>query len=398
MKLLIIFSINIFYSCIILGQWTNVNIPSTDYCLSTDFVDDLNGYVMADGSLWKTSDGGVSWTQLYPNHYLSGNIKFISIDTGFAITDTGLIRTTNGGFSWTEVLITSGVYFFSSPYFTDQQNAILVGWEFPSFNYRIYKTTDQGSTWSNICNFADTANPYAFTIDDIIFPNPLTGYFASYDCIYKTTDGGYTWNRWSKIPIENEIHALIYTSPDTMLSVGSEHIFKTYDGGQSWQTCLTPGGALILDCIFISTQCGYICGGDGLSAGFIWKSTDAGFHWVLDYSSTSTFSKLSFPSTNIAYATGSGGSVIKNVNISMDVKIVTENTFDYYPNPASDYIYFLNSQNDNYFELINSQGEKVLVKNSEGIVNISFIPPGLYILKLFREEKYIKSEKILINH
>ncbi|MDR7212230.1 IPT/TIG domain-containing protein [Flavobacterium piscis] len=73
-----------------------------------NFVDNENGFLLInhyyqallDVKLFKTNNGGDSWTQIY-NNELFTKFTFKDANTGWAILDNKIYKTTNGGTAWT---------------------------------------------------------------------------------------------------------------------------------------------------------------------------------------------------------------------------------------------------------------------------------------------------------
>jgi photosystem II stability/assembly factor-like uncharacterized protein len=85
------------------------------------FVDSLTGYYASSQGVLKTSDGGHTWSSVYPgtSGYLNV-IKFVSATIGYYKSDYAVYKTTDGGQTWTtscklvngDVII--GMFFFDS--------------------------------------------------------------------------------------------------------------------------------------------------------------------------------------------------------------------------------------------------------------------------------------------
>ena len=141
------------------------------------------------GGVWKTTDGGVSWTVLTDN--LSNiNVYALSIDpsnssTYFWGSTSGIIfKSDDAGSTWNLLADTGAGYV----------NKILIDPTNTSKMYcsveggGIYKSTDSGVNWSLI-------NPSATTGYDVEFkPGDSNVIYASGTTFFKSTDGGLTFN------------------------------------------------------------------------------------------------------------------------------------------------------------------------------------------------------------
>ncbi|MBL7965196.1 MAG: T9SS type A sorting domain-containing protein [Flavobacteriales bacterium] len=178
------------------------------------------------GGLWKTTNGGTSWTTntddlpvlgvswiaIHPN---DPNTMYIATGDGDAALslsafghpfagDTksiGVLKSTNGGSTWTQVLS------------ADQSDGvlirkILIDPAFPTYvyaatNYGIYQTDDGGASWTNIL-------PGYFMDIEFHPTNPDIVYAASYDPagnaqVYRTIDFGQNWSQVTALSGVNRI-------------------------------------------------------------------------------------------------------------------------------------------------------------------------------------------------
>lgn len=139
---------------------------------------------LAGKNIWKTADGGVTWTKLYTFTTDSTGYKslyFLNEQTGWVVRMDGLYATFNGGVNWNKVptigfdFRTAGTVFFRTA---------TSGFIFDEVNFG--KTNSGGASWTNTF----TGSP---TYHDIHFVTDNTGYITDDHRIYKTTDGGNTW-------------------------------------------------------------------------------------------------------------------------------------------------------------------------------------------------------------
>ena len=215
-------------------SWENLNAPLEDERINDiDFVDDNVGFAIVggvpfqdkSGFVYKTTDGGNSWTPTNNGEKLANNydlltLNFLDENIGFAsgkgIGESGLFKTTNGGDTWTKV---SEVYFKKLQFFFSQ-----------TFGYAItgskvlYKTDDGGNTW-------EEDNSWSETIYDFHFVDPDVGYVVGNNgLINRTENGGLDWE---DINISDETFLLVdFTTRDEGFFIDDEgSVFYTDDGG-----------------------------------------------------------------------------------------------------------------------------------------------------------------------
>jgi len=229
---------------------------------SIHFADENTGYV-CDGTVLKTTDGGVSWV----NFNLTGliDVYFINSNTGFAVgRNSQILRTYNGGILWEPLFVSLFNSNFNSVKFIDSQTGFVVGGRmFEPYFGVIYKTTNGGSTWVLI-------NSEATNIEfrSIDFPTPSVGFavggdmYASSGVIYKTTNAGETWVQQGTV--YRDLNAINFATPLIGYSVGEGGvIFKTTNGSIVWNLQNSNTSLDINSVYFVGEILGYIAGASG---------------------------------------------------------------------------------------------------------------------------------------
>ena len=233
----------------------------------------------ADGGIWKTSDGGVSWIPLTdeqaslstgaiaidPAHpdtiYVGTGEENFNID---AYTGAGILKSTDAGVSWANIV---------GP-FSHQRIAALAVHPtdgvtlLAASNLGLFRSTDAGQTWSSVLSgtaisvYFDPAKPgVAWAGIGNVDGQDANG-------VYRSTDAGQTWilasgaspntlptgSAAGRIEVVN-----VPTSPDTALAAvanpfkdgGStlNGIYRTSDAGQHWTKLSAPD--------FCRPQCWY---------------------------------------------------------------------------------------------------------------------------------------------
>ncbi len=250
------------------SQWQNVNDFWANLALTTIAYDPTNtqtfyvgtgeGYFNADAirgaGIWKSTNGGASWTQL-PSTANNSDFFFVqkvavtSSGTVLATTHTGLYRSTNGGSSWTQVL--DGGRFADIEIASNGDIYASRGIFSPG---TLFKSTNDGVSFSDV-----TPATGGERIEIAIAPsNPNVVYAVASNStnvawFRKSTNGGASWTNVT-IPIYleqscspgsqdftrgqawyNLIMSVQPNNPDIVL-VGGIDVHRSTNGGSSWRS------------------------------------------------------------------------------------------------------------------------------------------------------------------
>ena len=197
-----------------------------------------------DGVVYKTSDRGMTWQSIgYPNlpgEYFISDVKFINHNFGYVVGSRpgipeGLFRTTDGGATWTPVFPNVGY----SIDFVDANHGWVVGVSGVG-----YRTTDGGATWQQIILPNQGFTP---TISKIDFINANVGWAVGWDgYAAHTTDGGNTWQLQNIAPSTHVILGLHVSSEMEAFAVGASSVggsgsfYHTNNAGATWDNFSLP--------------------------------------------------------------------------------------------------------------------------------------------------------------
>ena len=281
-------------------------------------------YFGTDMTLFKTVDGGGSWSQAYTKEKESGKWQSIGFETTcvFDIAvdktnpdniyvgyyDIGFLKSTDGGTSFKRSKIFSQ---YSGNILTmaidpDSPNIIYAGdgWWQQNSGW-VVRSTDYGESWTIIGNPSSglpDAQVHSIVIDSTSPVDSRTLYVASRDHgVYKSVDGGQSWVSVSRgFGANLYVHKLVMdpNNPD-ILYVGIQSkgqnlgdyggIYKTTDGGESWTKAnqnieLPDIWSLIIDpsdsnTLFAGTMYHYTMPSGPAYSGGIYRSIDGGKNW-----------------------------------------------------------------------------------------------------------------------
>jgi photosystem II stability/assembly factor-like uncharacterized protein len=122
--------------------------------------------------------------------------------------------------------------------------------------------------------------------------------------LFKSTDDGTTW---SALNFFNDVNSLWFASVDTGYAATNLGIFKTTDAGLTWNNILPTAQTLFS--INIKNEVGFAVGASGL----IYITSNRGLNWTLMTSPVTTqdLLRVFVVSNTLAYAVGTSGTILK---------------------------------------------------------------------------------------
>jgi photosystem II stability/assembly factor-like uncharacterized protein len=380
------------------GQtWNPIFSPTISNINSSSFVSQDTGWVITNDSIFKTINGGSSWTsQSYPPdpaydirffnsvHFINSNVGIIGcgnyLYTGVDPTLVSCFLWTNdGGINWVYKNLGTATDYILDAKLSSTTTAYGIG------QYgQVMGTFDGGVTWTDM----SYTSPYSGMK---IFPiSQDTVYYAGVENLaIKAAFGkiiGSSWNAWTVIPSGTSYFLSIYffNYLEGWLCGNYGILYKTLDGGVSWTSYTSGVTSSIIDIIFTDTLNGWFATNDGK----IYHTNDAGISWGLEYNGTTLLTDISF-ANNTGYAVGHGGIILKYSLIATGIKNENKtSTVSISPNPADDklHIYTDNSFSSNStLSIYNTFGKIVLSTKLNGQtvdVDISSLDNGVYIISV----------------
>lgn len=236
--------------------WVVQTCNDTKDLNSVYFTDRLNGWAAGEGNIYKTDNGGNTWTQRYQitsaGYIPRENYEFINNEVGYFIYISRIYKTTDGGFNWFQP---SSKYFYGFSFIDE-----FVGWAIGQDG--IYKTIDGGTNWSLLFKREVTFYEY------INFIDVNNGWLSPGDgSLMRTTDGGVNWS----VKYNNENYSIgqtFFINKETGWVSASDinyndYLLKTIDGGNSWDE-YNPSGIDLSSIFFIDSNNGWIVGAGGI--------------------------------------------------------------------------------------------------------------------------------------
>ena len=240
-------------------------------------------YAASRRGVFKSSNGGLSWTDPSNGELDGVNVHSLAIDpvtpsSLYAGTASGILKSTDGGASWSDRLTAGAIY---NLIFASQKSTIYAA-DFDDVGYypapsAVYKSTDEGETWSGSAAYFAIA-PGSLVIDPT---QTFTLYAAAegyYGGVHKSVDSGSTWSAASRdlAPYRVQALAIDPRDPTTLYAVTYLGVHKSVDAGSTWSLVSrdqTGVRALAIDPRNPSTLYA------GTYSRGIFRSTDGGANW-----------------------------------------------------------------------------------------------------------------------
>lgn len=270
--------------------WTEILVEdiSPQYGTSCTFLDDdETGWLCTPSRIYKTIDGGDTWT-LKKSTGLSNlyDIYAYDVDNIWCPSSTaaqGIWKSTDGGDTWTAYLH-PGAYGFRSVYATDADHVWALGGS--GVTMQVGYSTDGGETWLVVTETDDAAGA---TIQSgrIHFVNSLTGYAGFYN-LWKSTNGGQAWVKQGNMG--STMYGMYF---DVDLSVQ----FREFDITQTEPTDRTSDGNVASTIAFPTQD----AGDDSAVKCIIFRATNLGMFSTITNMKFYLQNKTAFVGTNSYY-------------------------------------------------------------------------------------------------
>lgn len=269
------------------------------------FTNDQTGYAVGTGGfIYKTTDGGLSWSAKTSGTTNDLEDVFFATNlVGYATGANGtILRTANAGNSWSLITGISGISTttFHEIHFPNNNVGYFVG-----TGGKIVKTPDGGSTWSVITTgFTNTVKSVFFTTNQIGFVSGAAGF------IRKTTDGGATWNTVPSLTTTENINDVFFVDGTLgYVACSGGEVWKTTDTGATWTLEDQGIGSLENEHIFFpSASFGFVTTGSSYN----YVTEDGAANWVLNsIDAGATINDLFFSSIYTGYMVCDNGYFVK---------------------------------------------------------------------------------------
>jgi hypothetical protein len=276
----------------------NVITNTSGEIVSLDFINPNTGWIVTNTQLLKTTDKGVSFTlQKSFNFRTRPDVDFLNNNIGFLYEGNTIWKTTNGGNTWSSYSISVASNINAIRFANENTGYISICGN----NWEVFKTTDGGNSWSPTCisNVYPGHTPLVYDINIGYDVNgnydPNKVWFCGVKNILesilrKTTDGlisDHPYNEASDI----FSHVAVIPGMDFTQGVrvlGGNGIYNVPSSPNLlFQFGINPTSQLGLS--YPNQNNGYAATRDGN----VWKTTNQGYNWSIEYTFQTNSSYMS---------------------------------------------------------------------------------------------------------
>ena len=263
------------------SHWKEVSAPYIVHegISAIFFPNDMIGFAVGppagigqENIILKTVDGGDNWTKLNAVSagkvipvmrllcvfFINANVGYIS---GFNMWGSSIYKTTDGGVTWNKSYYYYKADYINSIYFYNNNIGYSVGGMGEYSRRFIVKTNDAGSNW-NIQANNNNNKGCLHSIVGITSTSAIS--VGDHGAILRTTDGGNDWNTISA-GTNNKLNCVCFASSNEGYIAGNGGvILKTTNAGISWNNMNSGISNNLYSICFPSSTIGYAAGEKGV--------------------------------------------------------------------------------------------------------------------------------------
>jgi photosystem II stability/assembly factor-like uncharacterized protein len=218
------------------NSWQSKYYYGDEIIVDSYFTDTLNGWACSDSGVYKTWDGGKTWSyHTLPNPIGLNmySIFFINHDTGWVVGGYKSIYVTyDGGDNWNyqHYLENTGHFFLYDIQFYDELHGCAVGGGLLSGLPIIMTTEDGGETWTDIYPPGDEK------LSNVEFVTDLEVWTCDSDGrLFYSYDRGFTWELFTQIYTGYVCDMHFFNVNEAIMAGGSIRMAVTDDGWNNYQ-------------------------------------------------------------------------------------------------------------------------------------------------------------------
>jgi photosystem II stability/assembly factor-like uncharacterized protein len=209
------------------AQWIQTNGPQSGSIISLASNDAYLFAVIQANGLYRSSDNGISWTEINTGGAIGGSPAPVLAARGanifYASLTAGVARSTDNGDHW--IQDTSVLKSASITSITFHGSDIIVG----TINHGVYRSSDNGASWKPMKEGLPT-NLQISTLavsEDYLF----VGFAAG--AVYRYSDSDGYWTEILPFPADG-FSPILAATGTTVIIVTKEGVLRSTDNGENW--------------------------------------------------------------------------------------------------------------------------------------------------------------------
>ncbi len=224
---------------------------------------------------FRSDDAGATWHQIYRD----SGVSDVAVDPTdpnivYIATGTANYKSTDAGVTWTQLTIPNQTFFSSGVLEIAPSDPDVI---YATDEPHLLRSDDAGATWHS------TNTNTTFVEDIAVHPtDPMTVYAATFfDKVQKSTDGGVTWTTGTGLPDVFAYTVEIDRSQPTTVYAGTArggYVYRSVDAGATWQPYRVGGATGVVKHI-ASAPASVVYA--GMAYHGVFRSGDRGATWGL---------------------------------------------------------------------------------------------------------------------
>lgn len=284
------------------------------------------------GFLFKTTDGGYSWTPQGTGAGFIIDIAMLDELKGWAVGSDNVYRTIDGGKNWTSFSFINRSQIRGVNFLNNNFGVIFDVWDSDTRKSYNYVTHDGGENWTR------HQLPETSTFFKLKFTDYTHGWMLNSEALWFSADTSKTWTKNTNIDVRNGFSFDFIDNNKGWVAPNFNEVYRTLNGGNFWQPFPLPFTNQTSELMFVDDQRGFISGTNGV----IFATNDGGESWVHEASFTSNLlldiDSYSDGKTIEVWVVGDGFHVLHQTFLissvaAPEVGIREFRVFQNYPNP-----------------------------------------------------------------
>ncbi len=308
------------------ATWTKSDIANENYQLvlaigthPTDpnilFVGLESGFGQQPKTIWKSTDGGATWTNATPGGstnmapsriaFNPANPQQIAIAYGVGFGPFGVFTTTNGGASWQNSTgdLPGGPVFDVK--FSGGDLYVAGGTPFFGNSFGVRRSTDFGQSWTSLSNSWPEGFARSIAIDPANPSILVAG--TERDGVYRSTDGGATWAFHVAGTAGALVNEVRFVGSKVLASTGQFGVLASTDGGATFASSTAGISEFATTSVAVNPMnpSEMLLTYSGLNSGGVMRSTNGGATWNRESIGGSKFMLAKYSPNGTAYVAAS---------------------------------------------------------------------------------------------